>query len=355
VKRELQSQKDIWEEKYLKLKALDDRAIHNLQLKNKELKDRCDSLNDDVSMLAKRNKRNESRIQKLCSELGILKDKYVKLEEKCGAQDLKIQRLENNILKPKSEQGQFPVSRHDFEYVRTLGEGGFGKVALVQKKGGADHKEVYAMKVLEKDFDCATNTELLVFAMIGNKNIPFLVNLHYYFVVNLKLHMIIDYFPGGDMSALLDKEKDLPESDVKFYLSEIVLAIEKLHEMDIIHRDIKPENILTDKDGHIAVADYGLCAVSPEQGKCVSRCGTRSYMAPEIYGENGYGKAVDWWSVGIMTFEMITGSMPFSRSELKKQVRYKTPERLRENSDELKSLIEGLLKKEPQGRAGGGN
>jgi serine/threonine protein kinase len=136
--------------------------------------------------------------------------------------------------------------------------------------------------------------------------------------------MIIDYFTGGDMSALLDKEEELPESDVRFYLSEIVLAIEKLHEMGVIHRDIKPANILIDRDGHIAVVDYGLCKIlSPRR------------------------QAVDWWSVGIVAFKMLTGVTPFQGPDLENQILYQTPNWPHVISQELKSLMEGLLNKEP--------
>jgi len=164
----------------------------------------------------------------------------------------------------------------------------------VLQKVGVDCSTLYAMKVLNKASACERiTTEQHVFQKTGNS--PFLVELRYAFRVDSLLYLVTDLFNGCDTCSLLKDWHSLPESDVTFYLSEIVLAVEKLHEMGIVHHDMKPANILIDRDGHIAVADYGLREVlsSENEGKCSVICGTTLYMASEIFRGEWYGMAVD--------------------------------------------------------------
>jgi serine/threonine protein kinase len=160
------------------------------------------------------------------------------------------------------------IGLSDFEELEVLGRGGFGCVKLVRRRGGVDDGTLYATKVAEKNClywgtDVAElMTERRVLEMNGESE--FLVRLHYAFQTRETVHPITDFFRGGDMAHLIYKGR-LPESDVRFYMSEIVLAIEKLHKMGVVHWDIKSENILIDCAGHVPVADYGICNIfSPE-------------------------------------------------------------------------------------------
>ena len=137
---------------------------------------------------------------------------------------------------------------------------------------------------------------------------PFIVNLQYAFQTPSKLYLIMDYIGGGELFSRLDDEMELAEEAAKFYAAEVILALETLHSKDIIYRDLKPENILFQMDGHISVADFGF-AKQHVTGDAGTRtfCGTVHYMAPEIVTKTGHGKPADWWAVGVLIFEMLTG------------------------------------------------
>ncbi|CAI5439090.1 unnamed protein product [Caenorhabditis angaria] len=247
-----------------------------------------------------------------------------------------------------------------FELLKVLGQGSFGKVFLVRKVRGRDAGQVYAMKVLKKATlkvrdRQRTKLERNILAHISH---PFIVKLHYAFQTEGKLYLILDFLRGGDLFTRLSKEVMFTEDDVKFYLAELTLALEHLHSLGIVYRDLKPENILLDSDGHIKVTDFGLSkeAIDSEK-KTYSFCGTVEYMAPEVINRRGHSMAADFWSLGVLMFEMLTGHLPFQgrdRNDTMNQIlkaKLSMPHFL---TPEAQSLLRALFKRNAQNRLGAG-
>ncbi|CAB3407811.1 unnamed protein product [Caenorhabditis bovis] len=247
-----------------------------------------------------------------------------------------------------------------FELLKVLGQGSFGKVFLVRKVRGRDAGHVYAMKVLKKATlkvrdRQRTKLERNILAHISH---PFIVKLHYAFQTEGKLYLILDFLRGGDLFTRLSKEVMFTEDDVKFYLAELTLALEHLHSLGIVYRDLKPENILLDADGHIKVTDFGLSkeAIDSEK-KTYSFCGTVEYMAPEVINRKGHSMAADFWSLGVLMFEMLTGHLPFQgsdRNDTMTQIlksKLSMPHFL---THEAQSLLRALFKRNAQNRLGAG-
>ena len=262
-------------------------------------------------------------------------------------------------LKEVIKEGHEKADPSQFELLRVLGEGSFGKVFLVRKIVGKDAGTLYAMKVLKKatlkikDRVRSTN-ERKILADVGH---AFIVKLHYAFQTPGKLYLILDFLRGGDLFTRLSKEVMFTEEDVKFYLAELALALNHLHSLGIIYRDLKPENILLDENGHIALTDFGLSKQPLDGSKTYSFCGTVEYMAPEIVNRKGHDFAADWWSFGVLMYEMLTGNLPFhgqSRQETMNQIlrsKLGMPENL---SPEAQALLRALFKRNPQNRLGAG-
>merc|ERR1711997_422011 len=136
-----------------------------------------------------------------------------------------------------------------------------------------------------------------------------------------KLYLILEYLSGGELFMHLEREGIFLEDTACFYVSEITLALEHLHRQGIIYRDLKPENILLDARGHVKLTDFGLCKESIDETSVTHTfCGTIEYMAPEILTRSGHGKAVDWWSLGALMYDMLTGSPPFTAENRKKTI-----------------------------------
>lgn len=250
----------------------------------------------------------------------------------------------------------------DFELLRVLGKGGYGKVFQVKKGTGTDQGKIFAMKVLRKakivinQKDTAhTKAERNILESIKH---PFIVDLIYAFQTGGKLYLILEYLPGGELFMHLEREGIFSEETACFYLAEITLALEHLHSCGIIYRDLKPENILLDKDGHVKLTDFGLCKEALEDGETTHTfCGTVEYMAPEVLLRSGHAKSVDWWSLGALMFDMLTGGPPFTASTRKKTIdkilhckltlpNYLTPE--------SRDLIKKLLRRQAVQRLGSG-
>jgi len=201
----------------------------------------------------------------------------------------------------------------DFQTLRLIGRGGFGRVLLVRK---LDTKQVYAMKVLKKSVIAArgeidhTRTEQQVLARV---DCPFLAKLHWSFQTDEFLYFIMDFINGGELFFHLSNERCFKEDRAKFYSAQIITGIQYLHNMGIIYRDLKPENILLNSLGNIVMTDFGLSkqGLVSNESRTTTFCGTPEYLAPEIIRGEEYTKAIDWWSVGTLIFEMLTGLPPF--------------------------------------------
>uniref|UniRef100_A0A4W6F1T9 Ribosomal protein S6 kinase n=1 Tax=Lates calcarifer TaxID=8187 RepID=A0A4W6F1T9_LATCA len=261
------------------------------------------------------------------------------------------------------------VGMENFELLKVLGTGAYGKVFLVRKNSGHDAGQLYAMKVLKKAAIVQkakttehTRTERQVLEHIRQS--PFLVTLHYAFQTQSKLHLILDYVSGGEMFTHLYQRDHFPEEAVRIYIGEIILALEHLHKLGIVYRDIKLENILLDSEGHVVLTDFGLSKefLEEEKERTYSFCGTIEYMAPEIIrGKAGHGKSVDWWSLGILMFELLTGASPFtlegernSQSEVSKRILRCDPPFPAMIGPTAQDLLRKLLVKDPHKRLGSG-
>jgi len=213
-----------------------------------------------------------------------------------------------SVLPPSTvEKKKFKLD--DFVIMQTLGTGSFGRVHLVKHK---ETGKYYAMKVLVKRQIIESKQ---VEHTINEKKIletldhPYMVNLVGSFKDNRNLYIVLEYVCGGELFSYLRQCKRLPNHVARFYAAEVVLAFEHLHSKDIIYRDLKPENLLIDKSGNIKITDFGFAKYVPDVTWTL--CGTPDYLAPEIIQSKGYGKAVDWYALGVLIYEMLAGFPPF--------------------------------------------
>uniref|UniRef100_U5EGG3 Ribosomal protein S6 kinase n=1 Tax=Corethrella appendiculata TaxID=1370023 RepID=U5EGG3_9DIPT len=266
--------------------------------------------------------------------------------------------LSEDIVNP----GRLKLGPQDFELKKVLGKGGYGKVFQVRKTTGQDANSYFAMKVLRKasivrnQKDTAhTRAERNILEAVKH---PFIVELVYAFQTGGKLYLILEYLSGGELFMHLEREGIFLEDTTCFYLCEIILALGHLHDLGIIYRDLKPENVLLDAQGHVKLTDFGLCKEHIKEGIVTHTfCGTIEYMAPEILTRNGHAKAVDWWSLGALMYDMLTGLPPFTAENRKKTIEtilkgklnlpaYLTPD--------ARDLIRRLMKRQVAVRLGSG-
>jgi len=209
------------------------------------------------------------------------------------------------------------LSYRSFEIGDTLGTGTFGRVRLVAHPappGSNKHKfpSTYALKILKKSEIIKLKQVEHIKAeksILSRINHPFIVTLYSNFQDERSVYMLMEYVIGGELFSQLRKVGRFSDSTAKFYASEIVLALEYLHMQNIVYRDLKPENLLIDKEGHIKITDFGFAKYVED--RTWTLCGTPEYLAPEIIQSKGHGKAVDWWALGILIYEMLAGYPPF--------------------------------------------
>ncbi|KAF4655331.1 hypothetical protein FOZ61_007638 [Perkinsus olseni] len=199
----------------------------------------------------------------------------------------------------------------DFDLRATVGTGTFGRVRVVKIKGCKD-RTPFALKILKKSEVIRLKQIEHVKAereILEKLSHPFIVNLFTTFRDDKRLFMLMEYVNGGELFSHLRKEGRLPNEEARFYAAEIVLAFQYMHSLDVVYRDLKPENLLIDFEGHIKITDFGFAKVVTD--RTWTLCGTPEYLAPEIIQSKGHGKAVDWWALGILIFEMLAGYPPF--------------------------------------------
>ena len=305
---------------------------------------------------------------------------------------------EKNSKSPKRARTPF-TKLSSFKMRRELGRGAFGRVLLAEAK--IDNK-LYALKIISKQ-SIRTNADKtqakaerdILHAMSYSNPHPFTSGLKFAFQSENNLYLGMDFLPGGNLRELIKRHKVLPEKWVQFYSSELVLALAHLHSINVLYRDIKPHNVMIDGRGHVIIIDFGLSKWDRENYKnkdrAMSLVGTPDYSAPEVLrtgvyqiekkrqssdynaktgyrnkrskepdDENyGYGKAADWWSLGIMIYEMLSGTPAFRGADLRQtyqkvlfsELEFKPVDLF---SDSAKALLIGLLDRIPETRLGSG-
>ena len=276
-------------------------------------------------------------------------------------QKQKINMLDNNILNDdgttllEDSYKMKKIGTSSFDIIELIGRGTFGKVYKVKS---LIDKKVYAMKVLDKNFLISNNQLKYAISecnILKQASYPFIIKLHYSFQTKENLYMILDYCPGGDLGFHLQLNL-FEEEEAKFYISELILAIEYLHNMNVIYRDLKPENILIGSDNHIKLADFGLAKENIKDNTLTnSFCGSPAYLSPEMVNKKGASKASDIYGIGAVLFELISGTPPFYANDINTLYQNIIGNKLIFHdyfSDELKDLLSKLLEKDPNKRLG---
>lgn len=250
------------------------------------------------------------------------------------------------------------VGLEDFEAIAVVGKGSFGKVKKVRHK---ESGEIFALKAMQKDVIMRENLTEHTKAeknLLSKINHPFIVKLHYAFQDATKLYLVLDFLSGGEVFYHLSQVGNFTEHRSKFYTAQIATALGHIHELKIIYRDLKPENCVLDKDGNCCITDFGLAKPNVQGQSAQTFCGTPEYLAPEFLTGGGHGKAVDWWSLGILLYEMMYGLPPFYSENvnemyeliLKKPLSFDEEPATGPVSSEAQELCKVLLDRDPEKR-----
>lgn len=281
--------------------------------------------------------------------LGQSGTEWVDVQYGTGKLRIGVQYIENRTRALKIE---------DFELLKVVGKGSFGKVMQVKKK---DTQRIYALKTIRKAHIISrsevahTLAERSVLAQINN---PFIVPLKFTFQSPEKLYFVLAFVNGGELFYHLQKEQRFDINRSRFYTAELLCALECLHGFNVIYRDLKPENILLDYSGHIALCDFGLCKLDmKDEDRTNTFCGTPEYLAPELLLGQGYTKTVDWWTLGVLLYEMLTGLPPFYDENTNEMYRKILSEPLHFPGPEIvppaaKDILTKLLNRKPDQRLG---
>lgn len=280
---------------------------------------------------------------------GVSGVEWIDIQYGTGKIKIGVEYVENRAGKLKIE---------DFELLKVVGKGSFGKVMQVRKK---DTNRIYALKTIRKAHIISrsevahTLAERSVLAQINN---PFIVPLKFTFQSPEKLYFVLAFVNGGELFHHLQKEQRFDVNRSRFYTAELLCALECLHGFNVIYRDLKPENILLDYQGHIALCDFGLCKLDmKDEDRTNTFCGTPEYLAPELLMGQGYKKTVDWWTLGVLLYEMLTGLPPFYDENTNEMYRKILSEPLHFPSHEVvppaaRDLLTKLLNRNPDERLG---
>ena len=211
-----------------------------------------------------------------------------------------------------SDKNKLKINISDYEKLETVGLGSFGRVRLCRN---IKTNKIYVLKILKKSEIIRLKQTDHIYSeyhILAFLNHPFIIQL---MGVNFDdpkyLYFLLEYIPGGELFTLLRKKKMFPLEQAKFYIAHIITIFEYIHSKNIIYRDLKPENILITKSGYLKLTDFGF-AKYLDNDKTYTLCGTPEYLAPEIILNKGHGKPVDWWTMGILLYEMLIGIDPFS-------------------------------------------
>ena len=252
------------------------------------------------------------------------------------------------------------IGLEHFNFLAVLGKGNFGKVMLAETKAT---KKLYAIKVLKKEFIIendeveSTKSEKRVFLIANKERHPFLLNLHACFQTETRVYFVMEYISGGDLMLHIQRGQ-FGSKRAQFYAAEVCLALKYFHENGVVYRDLKLDNIMLTLDGHIKVADYGLCKENMWYGSTTSTfCGTPEFMAPEILLDKKYGRAVDWWAFGVLIYQMLLQQSPFrgeDEDEIYDAILADEPLYPIHMPRDSVSILQKLLMREPELRLGSG-
>jgi serine/threonine protein kinase len=247
------------------------------------------------------------------------------------------------------------LSMASFEVVNTLGRGFYGKVMLCKK---IDTGEYFAIKTVHKNRLVKAHK---VHTIFNERNVlmksrhPFIVNFAFSFQTDTKVYLGLEYVSGGELFHHLQQRRRIPIAEVRLYIAELSLAINYLHVQGVIYRDLKPENILVDTQGHLKLTDFGLVKQLDSDAETTSTfCGTSEYLAPEIVARRPYGRKIDWWAIGVLTYELLFGQTPFYRdnkARMFEAIRNEQPKFIGRVEATTINFIRMLLEKDPEVRA----